>query len=116
MTPTKEVRDTAIKWTAKGKVYGGIVHFPVHPKADMHGLVRFVMRTRDAQFVRIALESYGIRTSEWLWNCGIFSESKSAVEQLATEHHYGEVMVCSLVEAYLSADKYSRIPKGMKNV
>jgi hypothetical protein len=97
-------------------VYGGVVYFPIHPKADMHGLVRIIIRTKSTAAVHLALNSFCILTSASFWNCLIFQESKSAAEQKATEGHYGEVLVCSLAEAYLKPENYQRIGKGMKNV
>ena len=99
----------------KGKVFGGVAYFPKHPKADMHGHVRLVIRTRSYLFVAAALRLYGINSPVQLWNEKIWQESKSVAEMTATASHYGEVMVCSVVEAYLSAERYSVIPKGLRN-
>lgn len=99
----------------KGIVYGGVAYLPVHPQADMHGLVRIIVRTKSAAHASLALSSFAIPKPAQLFNCRVWGESKSAAEQQATEGHYGEVLVCSLQEAYLNAAKYIRIPKGMKN-
>jgi len=99
----------------KGRVYGGVVRFPPHPKADMHGLVRIVIRTKSFGAVMLALRSYRIEIGAQFINFGIWSESASTIEKMLTAEHYGEVFVCALNEAYLSIEKYERIPKGMKN-
>jgi hypothetical protein len=99
----------------KGFVFGGVAFLPVHPKADMHGLVRIAIRTKSIQAVWLAMNSFRIPVMANSFNTQIWQESKSAAEQKATEGHYGEVFVCSLAEAYLKAENYQRIPKGMKN-
>jgi len=99
----------------KGKVFGGVVYFPVHSKADLHGHVRLVIRTRSYLFVATALKLYNIPMPVQLWNERIWGESQSIAEIHATEKRYGEVLAVSLTEAYLSPEKYSKIPKGLKN-
>ena len=100
----------------KGTVYGGVVYFPVHPKADMHGLVRIIVRTKSVAAVMLALASFNITVIPQFFNYRVWAESKSAIEENVTFNHYGEVFVCAVNEAYLSAERYSRIPKGMRNV
>lgn len=95
----------------KGSVYGGVLYLPRHPFADIHGLVRAVMRTRSALYVTNAMEALGVHSPMGLWNNHMWAESGSAVEKLVTESHYGEMMVCPLVAAYLHAEKYHILPK-----
>jgi hypothetical protein len=99
----------------KGKVFGGFAYFPNHPKADMHGHVRLVIRTKGYLYAATALRFYGINFPVQLWNEHIWQESKSVAEITATSTHYGQVMACSVVESYLSAERYAVIPKGLKN-
>ncbi len=94
----------------KGSVFGGILYLPKHPYADIHGLVRGVMRTKSATYVNNALEALGVQNCRALWSEHVWCESGSAVERLVTETHYGEMMVCPLVESYLNAGKY--VPLG----
>lgn len=99
----------------KGSVYGGILYLPQHPYADIHGLVRAVMRTKSWAFVSLALEQLNVVNPSLLARNGIWGQSGSAVEKLVTEGHYGELMVCPLVSAYLDASKYERLsPDSLK--
>jgi hypothetical protein len=99
----------------KGSVYGGVLYLPQHPYADIHGLVRAVMRTKSPTFVSLALEQLNVVNPSLMFRNGIWGESGSAVEKLVTEGHYGEMLVCPLVSAYLDAAKYERLlPESLK--
>ncbi len=95
----------------KGSVYGGVLYLPAHPFADIHGLVRAVMRTKSMLYVNQALEALGIENTRALWAERMWADSASAVEKLVTEPHYGAMMVCPLVSAYLKAEKYQELGK-----
>jgi hypothetical protein len=90
----------------KGTCYSGIVFLPSHPLADMHGLLRACVRTRGRLQVGTLLDRAGIMNHPSFWLTGMWCESKSAVEQHVTEKHYGEILVCSLVQAYLKPEVY----------
>lgn len=96
---------------SKGSVYGGILYLPRHPFADIHGYVRAVMRTKSAAYVNNALEALGVENCRAMWFEHVWCESGSAIEKLITETHYGEMMVCPLVEAYLKAERYVSLAK-----
>lgn len=98
----------------KGTVYGGIAYLPKHPKADLHGLLRCVVRTQGMTNLTSALRVYDIPFSPVLFNQGIWAESKSVVEQQATEKNYGRVMVCSLQSEYLDVAQYELLPASWK--
>ena len=91
----------------KGTTYGGLLHWPEHPAADMHGLVRAVVRVRGRLQVARAVEQYGlIAPAPSLWLQGIWSESKSAAEIQATESRFGQLLVCPVSVQYLHAESY----------
>ena len=94
----------------KGTVYGGVISLPQHPDSDIHGLLRCVIRTTSRLRASEALEMIGVKRPFALFLEGIWSESKSAVELLVTEQHYAEIMVCPLAAAYVSPEKYRRLP------
>ena len=101
----------------KGTVYTGIVYLPKHPEADMHGLLRCVVRTQGLTELTSILRIYDIPFSPALFNWGLWCESKSIVEQHATGPHYGRVMVCSLERLelqFLSPEGYRELPDSMK--
>jgi hypothetical protein len=90
----------------KGSVFGGILYLPQHPAADIHGLVRGAIRTKSWLWAEEILSKAGIERTHALWSLGMWSESKSAVEILITQQHYGELLICPLVEAYLNSEHY----------
>ena len=99
---------------SKGTVFAGITFFPEHPDADMHGLVRACIRTQNRFQIFRAWQAYGIDFNLYaMFPYGIWSESKSHAEILATENHYGELMICPLVKAYLRPEEYKPIPKHL---
>jgi hypothetical protein len=98
----------------KGTVYTGVCYFPRHPQADMHGLVRCIVRTSSLQKLQEALAVYDIPFHVLMFNEGIWCESKSVVEKAVSETHYGEVMVCALSYQYLGGGHYETVPKGLK--
>ena len=95
----------------KGTCYGGVIYLPSHPDSDMHGLLRCVVRTKSWLYCENAIES--LQLTPWkartLLESNIWQPSKSAVEQLVSETHYGEILVCPLVSAYISPEKYKRL-------
>lgn len=94
----------------KGLVFGGVLCLPSHPDSDMHGLIRCIVRTKSAAYASAALRmASGIDNPQVLFRLGIWSESASAIERMVTEQHYGEVWVCPLVSAYITASKYRRL-------
>ena len=99
---------------SKGTVYGGVLYLPQHPYADIHGLLRAVMRTKGWRYVIMELERFMLNPSVLIRN-HIWAESGSAVEKIVTETHYGEMLVCPLVEAYLKPERYTRLlPESLK--
>jgi hypothetical protein len=96
---------------AKGSVYGGVLYLPQHPDADIHGLVRGVMRTSKVHFVAQALDALGVLVPMKLFQWHLWGESASAVERMVTEPHYGAMMVSPLVSAYITAERYKVLPK-----
>ena len=97
----------------KGIVYSGIVYAPEHPDADLHGLVRAAIRERSWILARRSLErEFGeSQRFRWLLNSEAWTNSKSNAESLATEKHYGEILVCPIVRQYLDPKYYKPIKK-----
>lgn len=87
------------------KTYGGICHFPVHPFADMHGMVRFCVLAKSETDAKGKLDRYGVRLryselgSTW-------GETQSQIEREVTAGHYGDVFFSKVVDAYLSPSSY----------
>lgn len=107
----------------KGICYGGVLHFPLHPSADMHGLVRACVRVSSRLEIEPLLLSRGLPTihqSHWL--DGVWQESQSVAEQQATGQCYGQLLICKLAEQYLRVEAYEplpalkSLPKGKKRV
>ncbi len=96
---------------AKGTVYSGIVYMPEHPFADLHGLIRLVIRTQSWMLVQDAMTEWGIPLIGLRWK--IWQESKSHAEHQATERHYGELLACPLALQYLKPENYKPIPKTL---
>lgn len=90
----------------KGIVYSGIVYCAAHPLADMHGLLRVCVRTRNRLQVGTLLARHEIALHPSMWLTGIWCESQSIAEQHATERHYSELLACSLPQQYLSPEVY----------
>lgn len=86
-------------------VWGGFCHFPDHPLADLHGVVRFCIRTTSPYRVRDALAKYGVdlnpREIHKTWGA-----SKSHTEAAVTRLNFGEVYFCSVVHSYLDISVY----------
>ena len=97
-------------------VYGGILKYPSHRLADMHGLIRAVVRTRTRLQVTSILASHGIELPPSVWILGIWCESKSVTEEHVTAAHNGKVFVCNLPEMYIKAERYEVLQKGIKYV
>lgn len=87
------------------RTYGGFCHFPPHPFADMHGMVRFCVLAATETDAIGKLDRYGIRLryselgSTW-------GETLSQIEREVTEGHYGDVFFSRVADAYLSAASY----------
>ena len=90
----------------RGTVYGGVLYWPQHPAADMHGLVRACVRTQSRLQILRLIHSYGLQLPASAWLTNIWGESRSVVEGFVTEQHYGALLVCPLSMAYLSAENY----------
>jgi hypothetical protein len=90
----------------KGIVYSGIVYAPDHPDADLHGLIRACIRERSWIIARQKLVGAFGGTASSLFNSKIWQVSKSHVESLATEKHYGEILACAIVRQYLDPKYY----------
>jgi hypothetical protein len=98
----------------KGTTYSGIIYFPEHPDADMHGLLRIAVQCKAWIEIPAKLERYGHDMPILvLRNLGIWQESKSVAEQQATATRYGELLACPLVLQYLKAENYKPIPKSL---
>jgi hypothetical protein len=95
-------------------VYGGIVRLPQHKLADMHGLVRAVVRTRTRLQVDSILRTFDLNIPPSFWLAGIWSESKSLNEQHVTEGHPGKVFVCGLWELYVNEGRYELLERSKK--
>jgi hypothetical protein len=93
----------------KGLVFGGTCHMPSSPHADMHGMVRAVVRAKLFTQAIVALERLGVRVlpsdlgRTWL-------VSTSAVEIQLTATAYGQVFTCPLALAYLKPESYAHVP------
>jgi hypothetical protein len=98
----------------KGTVYTGIIYFPQHPQADMHGQLRCVVRTSGITNLTSILRSYGIPFSPVLFNYSIWTESVSVAEQTATEREYGRALVCATWAQYLSPEHYEPIADKLR--
>lgn len=98
----------------KGTVYTGIVYLPKHANADIHGLLRCIVRTKGMSELASILRVYDIPFSPALFNWGIWCESKSVVEQAATEGQYGRTLVCPTWCQYLDIANYQPIPEKLK--
>lgn len=89
-------------------VYGGVLCIPDHPQADMHGLVRACLRVKARIEVQdILVKSYKLTWYPSAWAAGIWAESASAAELIATKAHYGRLLVAPLSRQYLTAGDYS---------
>lgn len=100
---------------SKGTVYTGIIYLPGHPKADLHGLLRCVVRTdRGMSHLTSILRTYDIPFSPVLFNWGVWCESKSFAELNATENQYGRALVCPTWCQYLGPEHYLPIPETLK--
>ncbi len=97
----------------KGTVYSGIVFMPDHPSADLHGLVRVVLREINRMRVVEHLEAAGIRTVG-IWTTELWRVSNSHAEQQAAEAlPMGVLAACPLAKQYLSPEFYQAIPKSV---
>ncbi len=93
----------------KGTTYGGIVHLPEHPDADLHGLVRVAIRAGSFLAAKDLLaEKYGVVLGGG-WNTRIWQTSSSHAEILATERQYGVLLACPLAKQYLRPEDYQPV-------
>lgn len=95
-------------------VYGGYCHFPEHPQADMHGIVRFCVRASSPSDVIWQLGRYDVMIGHSTLN-RTWGVSKSAIEREVCETKHACVFFCSPALAYLYADKYFHNPELMAN-
>jgi len=92
---------------AKRRVYSGIVYWPNHPDADMHGRVHFCIRAKDTSQVIYRLGLFGVGISAR--NYGTYwSESLSSIEDGVTKSDFGILFTCSMATAYLHVAYYSK--------
>ena len=98
----------------KGTVYGGVLYFPDHPKADLHGQVRGIVRTTGITNLTSILRTYDIPFSPVLFNWSIWQESQSIVERQASEQQYGRLLVCPIAQQYLNPAAYELVPDLLK--
>lgn len=97
-------------------VFGGIVRLSNHKLADMHGLVRAVVRTQTRLQVNSIMRAVGLDIPPSFWIAGIWSESKSLRESHVTDGHNGKVFVCGLWDLYVDEGKYEMLkPVQRKN-
>ena len=87
-------------------VYGGYCYFPEHPLADMHGIVRFCVRTPGPLHARDQLTKYGVNL--FSVHSHFWGESKSHVEQEVTARDFAEVYWCRPALAYTQPPCYSK--------
>lgn len=92
-------------------VWGGIVRLPHHKLADMHGLVRAVVRTQTKLQVNSIMESFGLNIPPSFWIHGIWSASRSLREDHVTQDHPGKVFVCGLWDLYVNEGKYEELKR-----
>jgi len=95
----------------KGTVYSGISYLPDHPDADLHGLVRVVVREMNRMRVVQRLEDAGVRTLG-IWTTSTWAASKSHVEHQAAVE-FGVLFACPLAKQYLTIEHYRPISKGV---
>lgn len=86
-------------------VYGGYCHFPDHPQSDLHGIVRFCVKTSSPYRVREALLKYGVDLNPRELN-RTWGPTKSIIESDAASQRYGEVYFCNVSQAYQSLTVY----------
>ena len=98
----------------KGTVFTGLVYLPSHPKADIHGQLRCIVRTAGMTNLTTILRRFDIPFSPVLFNYNLWCESKSVMEIQATERHYGEALVCPTWQQYLGAENYVPIPASFR--
>lgn len=92
--------------SGKGQVYGGACKLPTSPHADMHGMVRAVIRTKLFTEAIDAMRRLGVviipQDLGRTW-----AVSASAIESEITARAYGEVFICALHLAYLRPESYT---------
>jgi len=93
-------------------VVGGFCYFPEHPLADLHGIVRFAVKTRSAITAQGHLSRYGVALNPRELN-RTWSESKSHVEIEVTGPCYGDVFFCPPGQAYIHSKYYLHDRKWM---
>lgn len=102
----------ALRGSMKGTCYSGIVKLPDSPDADMHGLIRLAMREVSMTTALGKLRKAGIQCGGLVLS-GIFQESKSHAEQVATAQHYDKLLSCPIEKQYTTPDAYRPIPKRL---
>lgn len=93
--------------TMKDTVYGGYCYFPEHPLADLHGIVRFSIKTDHPLSAEAALAKYGVQLIPRSYG-KIWGPSKSRVEQEVTSPDYGHVYFCRPALAYTHPSHYQK--------
>jgi hypothetical protein len=82
---------------------------PQHKLADMHGLVRAVVRTQTRLQVNSIMSAHGLDIPPSFWIAGIWSASKSLREWHVTDGYNGRVFVCGLWDLYVDEGKYEHL-------
>lgn len=93
-------------------VFGGTIRLPDSPHADMHGMVRAVVRTKLFLEATRILDRFGVRVVPQDLN-RTWTLSTSHIEHELTLHAYGELFVCPLSTQYLQPGHYSRLGRGV---
>lgn len=84
--------------TPKLEVFAGIACYPRHPLADMHGLIRVVVKAETRRRALSVLRAVGVK------RVAFFAPTGSAIERGIAQ--YRSVFVSSLTEMYLNASRY----------
>ena len=95
----------------KGTTYSGIVYWPEHPDADLHGLIRLIIRESRRLMVEVKLEAMGLFSNPRMWDGKIWQQTQSHVEELASERHFGVFLSCPLAEQYIRPENYTEVRK-----
>jgi len=84
------------------RIWGGIAYAPQHPAADMHGLVRVVLKAPSKHAAIQRLKRLGIK--QWV----ALQITQSAIEQAAANNLAADdgVLFCELQVAYLRVQNY----------
>jgi hypothetical protein len=85
-------------------VFAGIACFPRSPLADLHGLIRVVVKAGNRHKALSTLHKAGIK------QCYFFTITWSAVERAAAKPN--AILACALPFMYLKAEHYEVVEPG----